>query len=57
MLMCRHSIEKFTLGGTMHCLPQRLKSTFFELFSNLQQGVKKSGTIYKRRQKIREIQE
>ena len=25
--------KKFHFGRTMHCLPQRLKSTFFEIFS------------------------
>ena len=30
------SWKKVHLGRTMHCLPQRLKSTFFEIFSSLQ---------------------
>ena len=27
-------MEKVHFRGTMHCLPQGLKSTFFEIFSN-----------------------
>ena len=33
--VCSAYRKKVHFGRTMHCLPQRLKSTFFEIFSSL----------------------